>query len=250
MELLTCTITGADDHVNISDMERLSREYPFAEWALLLSPSSNPMTVADVGKPRYPTMKRMLDLLTNHEDMNYSVHLCKDYVESFLSGNSTLWWMLSYADRVQLNINCMSAAPGIENRMVMGITQFASTMRGRKVLGMNVITQQNISNTMLTEYLLKSEYDRTLLRDAHQVLFDSSGGKGVEAKTFKAPYHNVVCGYAGGLGPSNLEYALGEIERIAGDEQVWTDMESAVRTNNELDLQKVEECLRITSRHL
>jgi hypothetical protein len=52
----------------------------------------------------------------------------------------------------------------------------------------------------------------------------------------------VPTGYAGGLGPDNLAEELRRIEEVAGDAEVWIDMETNVRTAERFDLDKVRRC--------
>lgn len=79
------------------------------------------------------------------------------------------------------------------------------------------------------------------------VLFDSSGGKGVTPESWPAVPLTIRCGFAGGLGPDNLERELRRLEEIVGDRTVWIDMQSRVRSENGavLDLAKVRACLDI-----
>ena len=48
MKLHTVTITGTDDSTNMADLVALSREFPFVEWAILVSESHE-------GGFRFPT---------------------------------------------------------------------------------------------------------------------------------------------------------------------------------------------------
>ena len=59
---IRCTITGADDLVDPDDLVVLSREYPFVEWAILISASR-------AGTPRYPS-SAWLERLQNRFIMN------------------------------------------------------------------------------------------------------------------------------------------------------------------------------------
>jgi hypothetical protein len=61
------------------------------------------------------------------------------------------------------------------------------------------------------------------------VLFDASCGLGVLATEYPAPVEGVPSGYAGGIGPSNLEQVLAAVAKAAGDVPVWIDMESSLR---------------------
>ena len=59
----------------------------------------------------------------------------------------------------------------------------------------------------------------------------------------------ILHGYAGGLGPDNIESELQRIAAAAGDAPFWIDMETRVRSDNDeqFDLNKVRRCLEITA---
>jgi hypothetical protein len=80
----------------------------------------------------------------------------------------------------------------------------------------------------------------------YSVLFDGSGGRGEEAAGgWPLPLTGIKCGYAGGLGPSNLESKLKDLKLIAGMTDVWVDMESKIRhvDNEEDDYIDLSKCL-------
>lgn len=63
------------------------------------------------------------------------------------------------------------------------------------------------------------------------VLFDASCGKGIVASTYQPPLTNpdVMCGYAGGLGPDNVGAAMEALIDVAEGKPIWIDMESSLR---------------------
>jgi hypothetical protein len=78
-------------------------------------------------------------------------------------------------------------------------------------------------------------------------LYDVSGGAGIVPDKWPTPFEkhmrhpNVIYfGYAGGLGPDNLNVELPRIEMAAQDSRVWIDMETKVRSNEDhlFDLDK------------
>jgi hypothetical protein len=87
---------------------------------------------------------------------------------------------------------------------------------------------------------------RTLIypdSDGVELLFDRSGGKGETPKEW--PQHpGRRVGYAGGITPDNIKDILNAIDS-RGD--YWLDMESGVRTDDWLDLDKCETVLRYAS---
>lgn len=80
----------------------------------------------------------------------------------------------------------------------------------------------------------------------HRVLFDASGGRGVETQVWPKS-DGLNCGYAGGLNPTNLRENIFRIFDAAEDQEVWIDVESGVRDGHDcLDLGKVAAFLDIT----
>jgi phosphoribosylanthranilate isomerase len=78
-------------------------------------------------------------------------------------------------------------------------------------------------------------------------LFDCSGGKGISPVNWPNIKENIFCGYAGGLGPDNIEAEIKKIILLTNNNDFWIDMESKVRTKTSdldyLDLDKVKNCL-------
>ena len=71
-------------------------------------------------------------------------------------------------------------------------------------------------------------------------LYDVSAGRGLVPESF--PEHpGYMVGFAGGINPENVEEYL---KNINCDADYWIDMESGVRTDNKLDLNKVEAVLQ------
>jgi hypothetical protein len=87
-------------------------------------------------------------------------------------------------------------------------------------------------------------------------LFDLSHGQGILPEQWPDTLPNIKCGYAGGLGPDNLEDQIISIEQKSGDTPIWIDMETKVRTDREdlglsiFDMNKVEECLKIAAKFI
>ena len=62
-------------------------------------------------------------------------------------------------------------------------------------------------------------------------------------ETFNEPFKNYT-GYSGGLDDINMESICNTIKDIKNKSNVWIDMESGVRTNEQFDLEKVRTVLR------
>lgn len=70
-----------------------------------------------------------------------------------------------------------------------------------------------------------------------QLLFDASGGRGIDAKEWQAPIypgkHNM--GYSGGMSPENVAGNLDKIAMVAGNHSIWTDAEGKLKTDDKFD---------------
>lgn len=227
------TITGADDSVDPRALSKLSERFPFVEWGLLFSEKRQ-------GTPRYPSLNWMLKLQevrahrsrVNLHPMSLSAHLCGKYVREFVKEG-----LFTFADRVplstfqriQLNFHAElhEAHPG-----------FAATLR--LLDNYQWILQHDGVNDGLIR-LFSDDKDLYVYP-----LFDRSGGTGVVPGAWPAPIAKYQ-GYAGGLGPDNLEEELRRIKAAAGSARIWVDMETRVRSADDevLDLAKVERCLII-----
>jgi hypothetical protein len=84
-------------------------------------------------------------------------------------------------------------------------------------------------------------------------LFDLSHGAGVLPDGWPSPADTTVyTGYAGGLGPRNLDEQLGAIGNAAKETPIWIDMETGVRSWNDVsfDLGKALMCLEISKPYI
>ncbi len=209
---MNVTITGADDGVNHHDLAKLSEEFPFVEWGILFSEKRK-------GSPRYPS-NEWIDGLLAHEIRRTSIHLCGYAARSTMQG-SYGWIRSDVFGRTQIN--------GFTPGYVEGL---------RRIDGASLILQCR-----------REEHLEAVARDAAylqaDVLFDPSGGRGLRRQD-RWPSTPPGCrmGFAGGIGPDNVQGVLSELGRREG---AWIDMESGVRTDNEFDLSKVRSVLHQVS---
>lgn len=204
MALQICTLTGADEDCTSEQILKLSVDRPWLEWGLLWSPRRS-------GSSRYPSLHWISDTLRAlaSAGVRSSVHLCHEGVDAFIEHEPTLMKALSAAGRVQLNFNFIRTPWDL--RSLDGVIS---------TFGRPVITQHNTGN---------QEMSLELLAANHQILFDSSGGRGTRPSHWPAPLTGKMCGYAGGLGPEVISDALPGIEQASAGHDHWIDMESGLR---------------------
>lgn len=234
------TITGADDSIDPDELIPLARDFPFVEWGILFSG-------ARLGIPRYPSRAWISALakIVWQVPMKLSAHLCGAWVRDFvLKANFT--WMEEYRayemlfDRVQLNFHgeYHRRAVGFDS-FLLGLIPHEERQGLRAQAGKEFIFQCDGPNDMTVQ-----ELQPWATRGVFP-LFDGSGGTGKSPKEWPKAWPGVYCGYAGGLGPDILTSQLKLIEAAAGQERIWIDMESSVRSldDRRFDLAQVRAVL-------
>jgi phosphoribosylanthranilate isomerase len=206
------TITGADDAIDPADLVRLSREFPFVEWGILFSAKRAGVS------PRYPSLAWIDRLLSHHADLRLALHLCGSTARDKMKGRDP--FPTTGFGRVQINGFDVHEAFLLE-----------------RAEGHEVILQCR-SEADLQGYATFIAA-RPNLRAS--ILFDPSGGRGLEPARWPRAPLGVRMGYAGGIGPDNVLDVLAAIGPV---EPTWIDMESGVRGDGDrFDLAKVRRVL-------
>jgi hypothetical protein len=236
MRLDRVTITGADETIGRPDnLLALTKEFPFVEWGILIS---NKHT--RTGDFRFPASTWISDLMGVIPPERLSLHVCGSWVREMLMGTVNIpRWIIPGFGRIQLNFHedktkCKPAA--FHNALFsLGAQQFIFQIDGA------------IGNKHLESLHANDGYASYV--DAVP-LFDISGGAGILPTEWPKPmFTDQYHGYAGGLGPDNLEQQLPLIAAAAGETRIWIDMETRVRSDDDLqfDLAKVRRCLEIAA---
>lgn len=214
------SLTGVDDKTALPDLVTLSEMYPFVEWALLYVPHKE-------GAPRNPS-QRWRQAFFEAQLPGYSaVHLCGNLAfEQLLEDR--LPRELLQADRLQLNINA--------RKRDFTEDQVLEVYRHAMHLGPSLILQYHEDSAAIIGKFLSGL--SVLDRPRVHVLMDESRGKGKTPNAWFRPavLEGIFCGFAGGLGPDNIASVLGQIERSG--KRYWPDMETGIRTDNEMDVHK------------
>lgn len=238
MRLQTVTITGADDSADPEALVALSREFPFVEWAILVSAKR-------AGHGRFPSglwLRRFARVAHQHR-LKCSLHLCGQFVRdlligvtSFLSDDSVATMFL-VCQRIQINTHGEPAAWDAPSMAKI----FLSWLDRQVIQQVDGLHGLRIMEDVLADF-------------ANVVpLFDLSHGAGVLPGKWPRPeFHSndvdfMLHGYAGGLGPENLAEQIPLIGAASEGAPFWIDMETKVRTDGRFDLAKVRRCLEIAA---
>lgn len=234
----TVTITGADNSVDPQDLVKLSEEFSFVEWGILLSESQN-------GTNRFPNfawIEELKNTWIKNQNLFLSGHICGKWVRDICCGD---WSILKYKteqdcawqdmfSRFQLNFH---AQVHTLNKTEF-LNGFEKNKLYRAVAGSEFIFQLDDVNNKILDVAIENGINAF-------GLFDLSGGAGILPKNW--PTSDKFCGYSGGLSPENLAEQLQLIEKVATN-QIWIDVETHVRSNNDtqFDLNKVKKFLEIS----
>lgn len=234
------SITGADDQVDPNQLVALSQRYPFAEWALLAFPEK-------VGAARYPSdawRRQFLELSKAHS-MKTALHLCGEEIfRAILDNRLTLDQVgeLASYGRIQVNINARGV---FTDEDVYAVYDYLAS------LGCTLILQRHAgTEAVVSKYL--AEHPASVSVGKVTVLFDTSRGRGLAPAEWPRPLNvhgiHVTGGYAGGISPDNIETVLLDTAFAGLHGPYWLDMETGVRTENQLDRAKVEHVLAVAGR--
>ena len=233
MSITSVTFTGVDEKTDIDQLVALSKENPRVEWGFLYSPKRQ-------GTPgRFPSVRFMahaFDTLPSY--VKVALHVCGNGVDNLLAGDSVasslVDQVVARSGRLQLNFN--------HRKKPVDLHRLAALIAFHDRLP--VITQIHGGNSGVRDGLL--DIFRSPPKN-HEMLFDASGGRGQIAVVLEPPLSGVCCGYAGGIGPENMDERVRSINAIVGELPTWIDMESSLRTTSDADLFDLEKCKSVLS---
>lgn len=227
--MISVTITGADNAVNPADMLRLSHKFPFVEWGILLSAQR-------MGMPRYPTLGWIAGL-AYEPPMKVSAHLCGELARETARGH-VVDVVPQLFHRCQINQYEAAFVAGL-HRLAFDYPHVEFILQCR-----SVGTIQETANDANRIRRCSVSPAQELFMSA-SVLFDPSCGTGFEVFEWPVAPMNTKFGFAGGIRPDNVEPTIGSIfDANPWIDSFWIDTESGVRTDDRLDMGKVEDVLR------
>lgn len=229
MTLKNITFSGIDETVDISwlvaqTMVQKNNHNLDIEFGILLSPNHS--------REKYPSPQYLEKLYNSSYILNLSGHLCGQFARDFADGKEI---PINFSPYKRIQLNLASFIDDVKAELLL------KSLITIKKLNKKCIIQVGNPHTK-SMYLLNN-----LLKEKaeFQVLFDASGGNGIEPETWPRKFEAVECGYAGGLNPQNLFKNLIKIKEATDNQPFWIDMESGIRTNYRIDKESILEVLRI-----
>lgn len=224
--LTKVTITGADDNTNVKNLVELSKEFPFVEWGILFSQSRH-------GTNRYPSMLWIQSL---PECLTLSAHLCGQYACDVMNGIDDLIALYIHNKFKRLQINGFHLQ---HNKLTdIELPYFKLTSLAKKYSDIEFILQ------VQDEWKLQDTANVINNIGNASILYDPSGGQGINPFRWPIAPFGIKLGYAGGIKPSNVVDTLNDIGIV--DHDFWIDMESGVRTNDTFDYDLAHKILTLT----
>jgi len=215
------TFTGVDSKTDIAALQEIQREYPIAEFGVLIS-----YKWFENGN-RYPDPAFIGEL--RDKGLNLALHICGAASKDAAMGewgsiDVHLGGCLDIFKRIQLNVSSRKDI----RRVSLPLYSYQE-----------VIVQQRGVNNLDLFYNTINHYRSC---KEFSVLLDASGGRGIDTpiNVFDEGYKT---GYAGGFGPENVVAKLDTLICHPGVDDFWIDMEGRVRTKDWFDLDKIGQVL-------
>ena len=180
--------------------------------------------------------------------MKLAAHLCERRVNDVLKGEDSFLNTLKSMgfQRVQINATARNGAD--TSILSTCVETFCELVN--KQHDLEFILQKNEETRPLWEGLLQLSSDSSggpgRLPDNVSMLVDESKGTGVLASSWPEAPEEYRIGYAGGIGPHNIENVLKDVVVASKDRPVWIDMESKIRSTKEgKDVFDLDKCYSV-----
>lgn len=241
MKLAKHVFTGSDDNTDVEGLLKLSNEYKYVEWGVLIANN-------EFGNAKYPSREwfaqRRETLAQSAIPTEWSLHVCDEWAGDLAHGIPSVF---TEAKDVVCDFNRMQ------------INFFREITDGS--LDVELLVATLLEHGPEKQYIFQltgweSYYIVAAARKAGidaLGFFDPSAGRGISPSNgWPTPPAEVdtLFGFAGGLGPHNLAQALADISPIRSEGNFWVDMETNVRSNGRFDFTKVRACLDISKSYI
>ncbi|UFW79979.1 hypothetical protein [Rhizobium sp. SU303] len=222
MTLPVLTMTGIDAKTDPKWIRAMLRKlvlkngYSGLEFAILRSPKVDQ-------SPRYPKRDVIKRLMSEAHSGDFAYHLCGRYARMVHSQEwAELCDIIDFRDVGRVQVNSAEA----DEKAILNLWRFSVH------IGTPVVMQWRGNEFPAVSGI--------------HLLQDRSGGQGIAETTWSTP--DAICvkaktfiGYAGGLGPDNVQQALKSIRTASRGRRFWIDCESSLRTDDWFDQSKAEQ---------
>jgi hypothetical protein len=236
---------GADDSVNPNMLGILARLYPIVEFGVLFRPDKE-------GEPRYATtgwVEKLGKVAAKSEGkMKLAAHLCGKRVNEVLAGDDSFVKTLHGLGFRRVQINA-TAVNGVDvSRLADSVESLLSVVTRNQNL--EFILQKNEETKPLWEGVLNLDSETAgkagYLPKTVSALVDESKGTGILASSWPTAPAEYEIGYAGGIGPHNVEKVLKDVLEAGNGREIWIDMESSLRSKkNDKDVFDLDKCYEV-----
>jgi phosphoribosylanthranilate isomerase len=235
---------GADDSVHPNFLAIISHAYPLVEMGVLFRPDKQ-------GQPRYASIEWVKQLSAvalrmgeNGHHMKLAAHLCGTHVNDVLNGADAFLTQLTAWSFRRVQINATEVNGVDTSRLAESVPAVAALMKRHPQL--EFILQKNEETRPLWEGLLLYSTDEGGFPSNVSMLVDESKGTGVTATSWPSPPDNYELGYAGGIGPDNIQKILVDVAEAGQGRAIWIDMESSLRSiKNDKDVFDLDRCYQV-----
>lgn len=221
MNLRYITCSDPRENVSVQDILNLSKVAPNVEIAVQAHPSK-----MSFGMPRYEWFNRLLkESLSMSDAPNLAVHVNMDWCDKLCQG--------------VLATELIDIFFLLRDDGMPAVRRWQINIHGSKTKNFNTgKVARLLANSPNREFIFQygaSEYHRIQRLDKtgakFSVLYDTSGGTGKLAKTWRAPmFENHPQGYSGGLSPENIVENLDKIVKVAKNRNdIWIDAEGKLK---------------------
>lgn len=203
------TLTGIDERTDLHAIKKITST-GHVEFAVLMSSSQE-------NNHRYPSLE-FIELAADLLQDKLAVHVCGRAARTYtLGGDARYVEALKRVGRIQVNGRLSDE----ELRDYLSLYEYQ-----------RIITQH-------------TEINRSLMLvwgdNRHELLVDNSGGRGILPGAWVRPNTSKPVGFAGGLGPDNLQRELAKMPFFQ-----WVDMESSLRdAENWFSIELAVKCIDI-----
>ena len=241
---------GADDSVHPHQLALVSQAYPGRiEWGVLWRPDR-------AGTPRYASSAWMERLGATARQMQsagcppmrLAAHFCGARVNELLGGGAAAARLLQEVvrlgfGRVQINA---TAVNGVDTSQLADAAPVLWKLL-QEFPQLEFIVQKNEETRPLWEPLEAWQAADAPSLSNLAMLVDESKGTGIQSSFWPKPSPIYKTGYAGGIGPDNVQSVLTDIVKVVGPHGCfWIDMESSLRsTKNGRDIFDLDKCFQV-----